>query len=141
MSFLRPFLLLATVSFFLHLAWEKAHIRLYTGYEALEGTLPVYLHATFGDVVYTLIAVGAALFFRGERLRREPQSRDYALVALIGFAIAVFVEVKAIALGRWAYTDAMPLVFGLGLSPLLQMTVLLPLSVYITIRIARRFDV
>jgi hypothetical protein len=57
---------------------------------------------------------------------------QYALLALIGLGVAAFVEVKAQLLGRWEYTDAMPLVFGLGLSPLIQMTVLLPLSVCIT---------
>jgi hypothetical protein len=37
------YVVLAAVSFLLHLGWEKAHIVLYTGYEALEGAVPIYL--------------------------------------------------------------------------------------------------
>ncbi len=134
----RPLVVLAVVSFFLHLVWEKTHIALYTGYEAMEGVLPVYVFATVGDVAYVLAAVLlVALFKGGIRWLRDVRATDYAGLAVLGLSIALFVEYKAAALGRWEYTDAMPLVHGLGLSPLAQMTVLLPLSVFITIRIER----
>lgn len=129
---------LAGVSFLLHLVWEKSHIVLYTGYEALEGALPVFLHATLGDVMYTLLAVLVlAALKRDISWMEKARGKGYALLAAIGFGIAAFVEMKAVALGRWEYTDAMPLVYGFGLSPLLQMTVLLPLSVYISVVVSR----
>jgi len=134
MSILRPLAMLAATSVFLHLIWERAHIHLYTGYEALEGALPVYVYASLGDVFYTFLAVGLITLFKRDPLWfRSAKGREYAILALFGFFIALSVEYKAAAFGRWAYADAMPLLFGLGLSPLLQMTVLLPLTVSIVV--------
>jgi hypothetical protein len=138
MQILRVYAVLAAISFLLHIAWERLHIVLYTGYEALEGVLPVFLLATLGDVMYTLLAATAfALVKRDLTWVRRAGMGDYAVLALLGFFIAIFVEYKAMLLGRWAYTDAMPLIYGFGLSPLLQMTVLLPLTVYITTVVLR----
>jgi hypothetical protein len=130
--------MLGAVSFSLHLAWERAHIVLYTGYETLEGALPVYLFATLGDVMYTLF-VAAAFAALAKDFDWMPKIRlkGYALLSFIGLGIALFVEKKAHLLDRWEYTDAMPLVYGFGLSPLIQMTALLPLSVYITVVVVR----
>jgi hypothetical protein len=140
MTHVWPFFAITAVSFFLHLTWERLHIVLYKGYEALEGVLPVYLHAALGDVMYTLLAIGFMTLLCGTRIFHAPLSRDYALLAFLGLCIAIFVEVKADMFGRWEYTDAMPLIYGLGLSPLLQMTVLLPLSVYIVVRLEKWFN-
>lgn len=129
---MRLYAILAFVAFILHLMWERTHIVLYTGYEAMEGALPVYLLATLGDVAYTLGAVLLISFFTGCLtwfLRARAQA--FVGLAVMGLAIALFVEYKALALGRWAYTDAMPMIGVLGLSPLVQMTVLLPLSVFL----------
>ncbi len=134
---MKSFALLAAVAFVLHFVWERAHIGLYTGYEALEGFLPVYVFATLGDLMYTLLAVGLLMLFFGMRLLQAPRVRQYALLAVMGLCVAIFVEVKAAMLGRWEYTSAMPLIHGLGLSPLIQMTVLLPLSVFIVARLER----
>lgn len=130
---------LVLVSCILHLAWERLHMQLYTAYEALEGTLPVYLYATLGDVMYSLVAFAALSILRGGRAF-QPGRIEYALLALFGLAIALFVEQKAHMLNRWEYTEAMPLIYGFGLSPLLQMTILLPLSVYIVVRALRWFN-
>ena len=129
---------LSVVSFLLHLVWEKLHIVLYTGYETLEGALPVYLYATIGDVFYTLLVVLTIAFVRRNiTWIMNLRIRDYATLALVGLVVAIFVEGKARVYGRWEYTDAMPTLWGFGLSPLIQMTVLLPLSVYISVVVAR----
>lgn len=127
------FLTLALVSFALHVTWERLHIGLYTGYEKMEGRLPVFVFATAGDVAYAFLAVLVAALFKGSLLWfLQASALDYVGLALLGFFMAVFVEYKAMALRRWEYTDRMPRIFGLGLTPLIQMTVLLPLSVFIT---------
>jgi len=138
---MRLYATLTFVAFILHLVWERSHIVLYTGYEAMEGALPVYLLATLGDVAYTLGAVLFVSFFTGCLtwfIRVRPQS--YFGLAFMGLAIALFVEFKAMALGRWAYTDAMPMIGLVGLSPLIQMTALLPLSVFIASLVERRLQ-
>lgn len=129
---MRAYALLALFAFVLHILWERSHIVLYTGYEAMEGVIPVYLFATIGDVVYTLSAVALVTCFTGCQVWfLRAKLRDFLGLAFMGLCIALFVEYKAMALGRWEYADAMPLVWGLGLSPLVQMTLLLPLSVFL----------
>jgi len=138
----RAYLTLAAVAFLLHIAWEKLHIVLYTGYETLEGVLPVFVLATLGDCLYTLAAVAFIGILRGSLVWFMNASRqDYFLLAVMGFCIALMVEYKAAYLDRWDYTELMPIVplLNVGLSPVLQMTVLLPLSVFCTIRVYNRF--
>lgn len=128
-------LVLSVVTGMLHALWEQSHISLYTGYEKMEGVLPVWLFATLGDIAYT---VGAVLFVglsKGDALwilRAQP--RDFLVLLILGFLMALFVEYKAFALGRWSYTEQMPIIpyLKVGFSPILQMSVLLPLSVFIT---------
>lgn len=119
----------------LHLVWERAHVVLYTGYGDLGAPLPVWLYATTGDVLYTLLGVvAAALAGISLTSSRAWSVSEYVSLTCIGACIAVLVEYKAQYLGLWAYTPAMP-VFpfsGLGVSPLLQMMLLSPLSVLIT---------
>ncbi len=131
-----PFIVLALAAFLLHLAWERVHVQLYTGYEKMEGLLPVYVFATIGDVAYTLCAVffvailarDLAWFVRGV------STGEYLLLALLGFCIALFVEYKAKYYKKWEYLPEMPIIpfLRVGLSPIAQMTVLLPFSVFIT---------
>jgi len=65
---------------------------------------------------------------------REATYKDIASLAVLGFFIAVFVEYKGLFLNRWHYLEAMPVISGLGvgLSPILQMSLLLPVSVFLT---------
>jgi hypothetical protein len=124
---------LTAVAFLFHVVWERMHIRFYTNYNAMKGRLPVVINATIGDVMYTLAAVLIlALVSHDPLWFSDAGMREFALLAVFGFCIALFVEYKAMRLKRWEYLPAMPRLFGYGLSPLLQMTVLLPLSVYST---------
>ncbi len=132
---------LAVVAAVLHFVWENSHVGLYTGYDALGGGLPITVWATVGDVLYTLAAFAlASLFKHGIWWVRDTRWYDYIGLACLGFFIALYVEYKAIALGRWAYLPDMPLLagFDVGLSPVLQMVILLPLTVGIVALLERR---
>lgn len=138
-DFLYSGLAAAGTAFLLHYAWEALHAPLYTNYGSLGGPLPLALYATLGDVFYTLFAVAVvALYRRDGGWIIRARGVDYAALALFGFCISVFVEYKALFLERWEYAPAMPLLFGIGLSPILQMAVLLPLSVFLA-RLLLRF--
>ena len=115
----------ALIAFVLNGVWEwgQLSLNLYTGYEGLFGPYPVWIVAALGDALYTLVVVGALALLKKER--------SYALLSFGGLLVAIAVEYKAILLHRWAYTAAMPTIFGLGLSPLLQMALLVPASVYL----------
>lgn len=134
--------LLVSVSFLLHLIWETSHVGLYTGYEHIT-RLPITFYATLGDIAYVLFAVLlVSLFKRSFRWLDTPVHLDYMVLATIGLLIALFVEYKGLMLGRWVYAEAMPIIpfLGVGISPLVQMTILLPLSVWISARLGRISD-
>ena len=59
---------------------------------------------------------------------------NYLALSIMGFFIAVFVEYKAFVFEQWYYLDPIPILpfFEVGLSPFLQMVILLHISVYIT---------
>jgi hypothetical protein len=132
--------ILAATSFALHLAWEFFHVGLYGGYEHLT-SLPITVWATIGDVLYTVAAFGfIALLKRSLAWLEHADAWDYASISATGMFIATFVESKALAFGRWYYLDAMPIVpvLGIGLSPLAQMVILLPISFVLTRVLLRR---
>jgi len=110
-------------------------VHLYTGYGNLGAPLPLAVWASFGDVFYIAGTVLAAAFAK-RRLDwfLDASRRDYTMLAVLGFFIAWYVEYKAFAAHTWAYAAAMPVIPGLeiGLSPVLQMMLLLPLSVFVT---------
>jgi hypothetical protein len=138
---IRRILLLLGISYGFHQLWESSHVGLYGGYEQLT-TLPITVYATFGDVAYTLAAYFfIALFKRDGAWLVRMTKLDVAGVTVAGFFISLFVEYKALAFDRWFYLDAMPIIPGLqiGLTPVVQMTVLLPLTFYLVHRFERRF--
>lgn len=63
----------------------------------------------------------------------------YAVCALLGFLAAWFIECQAVAAGRWSYTANMPKLplIRTGAWPLLQLTLLVPVSVWLAGRISR----
>ena len=62
--------------------------------------------------------------------------KNYIRAALLAAGCAAVIEAVALAMGHRSYIDRMPMVplFGVGLGPLLQLTLLVPL----TLRIAAR---
>ena len=94
-------------------------------------TLGYCTQAAVGDVgiilgIYAVSALAAGDLGWGLRGRWN----IYATAAISGLAFAALIEHAALADGRWSYTERMPLVPGLGagLWPLLQMTLLPPLT-------------
>ena len=131
---------LALIAFVLHLVFETSHVFLYTGYEDLSPYLPITVWAAIGDVFYTLgIYLVFALFKRDVLWMRNISKTDVFMLAVAGFLLAVGIEWKALFLERWVYLPSMPIIpfLEVGLSPVLQMTILLPFSVYITGRFFR----
>ncbi len=132
MSALAHLAQLAVFAFCLHIIWERAHVHLYKDYEGLSGRLPITLWAAIGDVLYTLGAVLLiALLKNNFDWIPSATLSDFVALSIVGLVIALYVEYRAFVLRRWAYTSAMPLipVLKVGLSPILEMVVLLPLSV------------
>lgn len=126
----------AAVAGVLNFAWEWAHMGLYGGCNTeTTGIFIMSAWATAGDIMYVVGAVLlASLFKRNISWIKSPHIYDIVGLASIGLGIALYVEYKALVFGTWFYLDAMPIIpwFEVGLSPVAQMTILLPLSVVVT---------
>lgn len=139
----RIILILSVVAFILNLIWENAQAPFYQGYENFWQHFWICLPATFGDVIITL-SVYALIAF----VRKDTQwllSFDKRLIAAAGtmgaFIVIVF-EKWALGEGWWAYNKAMPIVpyLEVGALPALQMIILLPLALYLSVKITKRYE-
>lgn len=110
------------------LAWEVAHVPLYTIWrDGSVGEIAfAVVHCSAGDVLIGLAALTAALVGVGSA--DWPRRRFGAVAAatiVVGVGCTVFSEwLNVVVRGSWAYAEAMPTVplagFDLGLSPVAQ---------------------
>ena len=114
----------SVLAFGLNLAWEIAHVRLYTLWTEADGLGVAWalFHCTVGDVV---IALGAFLLAAIVLGRVDwPVSLPCAgsiVVAASTMAYTFWSEwYNVYRVGSWRYTELMPTIFGIWLSPLLQ---------------------
>jgi len=118
----------SALAFSLNLAWEVAHVRLYTLWAEADGlgVLWAIFHCTLGDVV---IALGA-FFLASIVLGRIdwPPSRPIAGCILVVASTMAYTSwsewYNVYRVGSWRYTELMPTIFGIGLSPVLQWLIL-----------------
>ena len=121
-----------SASFILNEIWEMAQMSAYletAGYP-WKSTLERCTRAALGDVIIVSgIYLTGALVAGALRWGLRGRSSMFATTALVGLTYAVVVENLGLAAGRWSYTERMPVVpvLGVGLWPLLQMTLLPPL--------------
>ena len=131
----------AVLAAILHLVWEIAQLPLYTLWDDPDrARVAAYvLHCLLGDV---LIAVSVylltAIVFRDLAwpVRRPWTAGGFMIAAGLGFTI--FSEwYNVYVTGAWAYQPAMPLVAGIGLTPLLQWLIVPLLMILILRRMMR----
>ena len=123
----------SALAFVLNLAWEIAQVRLYTIWAEADRLSVAWalLHCSLGDVVIAL----AMFVLAGIMLRRADwaASRPWAggAIAVTGaLAYTAWSEwYNVYRAGSWGYTASMPLIFGIGLSPLLQWLIVPPILV------------
>jgi len=123
----------SALAFGLNLAWEIAQVRLYTIWAEADGMTVAWalIHCSVGDVMIALAMFALA----GMALRRAdwPASRPWTggVIVVVGaMAFTAWSEwYNVYRAGSWAYTASMPLIFGTGLSPLLQWLILPPILV------------
>lgn len=114
----------AVASLFLNLAWEIAQLPLYTIPSAQSTTQIAYAiaHCTAGDVAIAAVSFLIATVALGAaNWPAFHPWRGGAIVILSGVSYTAYAEwYNVYQAGYWAYSSSMPLVFGIGLSPLLQ---------------------
>lgn len=128
------------LSLALHWAWEVAH-----GPAFVETTLPVMDRVwhcapmAAVDAGWAAILVMAAGGLSRAR-RRHRQATTVVLAAVLGAVTAVLFELWALRSGRWTYSDVMPQLplIGVGVWPVLQMSVLPPVVYLLAVAAAAR---
>ena len=123
----------SALAFVLNLTWEIAHVRLYAIWIEADGLRIAWsvFHCSLGDVVIALamFALAGIVLWRAD----WPASRPWAGCAIVvigAMAYTVWSEWHNVyRAGSWGYAAGMPLIFGIGLSPLLQWLILPPMMV------------
>jgi hypothetical protein len=123
----------AALAFVFNLAWEIAQVRLYTIWAAADAKTVAWslFHCSVGDVMIALamFALAGIMLWRVD----WPASRPWiggAIVVTGTMAYTAWSEWHNVyRAGSWAYTASMPLIFGIGLAPLLQWLILPPVLV------------
>lgn len=119
------------VSTCLNLSWELLHFPLYRISSAHAGGIPFHavLHCTVGDAIISAIAyLGAAILLRNLSWPLTSPRLGVFTFVVLSLAYTTYSELRNTAtFGGWGYAPAMPLFFGVGVSPLLQW-VIVPLA-------------
>ena len=130
-------LLWAGLSLALNLVWEVAQLPLYTIARDPSVARIAYavLHCTLGDAI-----IAAAGFILAGLVFQDadwPSSRPWsggAVATFFGLVYTAYSEWQNVyQAGAWAYSASMPLVFGIGLAPLLQWLVV-PVATLLFVR-------
>ncbi len=114
-------LLLVLIILILNLVWEFSHSKLYTDLTGIPRTLHL-ITASFSDVFWIfLIFIPISLINKSLEWIINPGGKEYILIIFFGLVIAILIETINLNLGRWTYKEIMPTLFGIGISPLLQL--------------------
>lgn len=133
----KRFFIVGFITLILNIIWEFSQHFLYID---LSG-IPEYPHliiASFTDMLLILGIFTIASVKNGNfNWMRIPQKIDYFLIIFLGLTIAVFIELINLNLGRWEYTAAMPTLFGIGISPLIQLALTGTISLIVIKQVER----
>jgi len=109
------------------LAWELLQSPFYADtFEAPWDTI-IYnrIHCSVGDVMILLSAFWIVALVWGRSWISQPAWTPFVSFLVIGLAYTAFSEYRNVqVLQRWAYSEWMPLIQGIGVFPLLQWIVI-----------------
>ncbi len=112
---------LALIVLLLNLIWEFSHYGLYTDLTGIPSILHLIIASLTDLVLISLIFLIISVFRKNMGWIEGPKRSDYFIIILFGIIIAAIIEVYSLSNGRWAYTNLMPTIFGIGISPLIQL--------------------
>ncbi|MEX2463388.1 MAG: hypothetical protein WD513_03790 [Balneolaceae bacterium] len=130
-------------AFILHTGWEFGQcLFLYNMWDwpFINATIWMW-GAVFGDILIVLALWKITATAVPSLNYLQPNGKSYLYLIVLSFAASIFLEWMAIALNLWEYSDAMPVVtvfdYEVGLSPIVQITLLPAASIYL----ADRFNI
>ena len=134
----QPWAALAGFAFLLHFIWEVIQAPLYTGMADARHWDAVRTCglASAGDVLVLVTAyAGVAVILRQSDWLALPTGRRVVAYLAIGLLLTFVLEtVNVYVLQRWTYRQSMPVLFGIGVSPLMQWVVVPTLTLWLARR-------
>ncbi len=127
--FLKALVATFILSYLLNLLWEVAHSALYNWDKLplkndVYSYIPRILGAALGDAfIISLIFLLNCLLRKGCKWITYPEKRDYIILIICGLLSSVIIELNALFSESWSYSQYMPLIFGIGLTPLIQLAI------------------
>jgi hypothetical protein len=138
LAFKRSIFIITCLAFLLNLVWELVQGPLYKGYTYDKQHISFCALASLADVIMVLLLYfGFALVFREALWAQKLTIPRVLSVMLAGGAGAILAEIRHLSAGNWAYAESMPIipVVQVGLSPVLQFTILPMLIYYLSFHI------
>ncbi len=119
-------LLIFIFAFILNFVWESYHsIFLYNCCQYIDtlSYLKLISYVSIIDSLIILLMYSVVGLFYGSLWMEEIERTSFYLFLVLGLIVAAFIEYKAIfVLNKWSYTELMPTIFGIGFSPLIQLS-------------------
>lgn len=130
---MRRYLLFFLLTFLLNFVWESWHavyfyvaptsdslaqVGSYRGFVAL-----ITRVAVTDAIILLIILIGGAIIWRSKDWFLSLSPAKYGYFVGIAMLWAAGIEYYALSIDRWDYSALMPTIFGIGLSPLVQLAV------------------
>ncbi len=120
------------ISVILNFVWETAQIPFYYNNQITISTTLFCLIASLGDgIMILIIFFTGKIIFKNNYWIENLNIKKISLILTAGLLLSIIVELAALKLNLWSYSNLMPtlMFLGIGLSPVLQMLIL-PISVF-----------
>jgi len=114
-------------SYLLNFVWESFHaVLLYEGHNINAAKFVLMIgYAAIADslLILGMYGITAILWKNFLWIKQTNKKQNYAFIAS-GLIIAAIIEYRGVfLLQKWSYSLLMPTIFGIGLSPLLQLSI------------------
>ncbi len=133
------FLFIFAISYLLNFIWESFHSAfLYEGMDFAAGKYVLmvsYVSAIDGSLILG-IYLFVSFLWRDIFWLRKMKGKHWYTVFIAGLAIAAVIEYRRVFITMtWRYNQFMPTIFGIGLSPLFQLSITGVTTFWLTRRI------
>jgi len=91
----------------------------------------VDIKASFTDLFFICL-IFILLYIKNRNIRwfDKPSKLDYFIIIISGLIISYIIEHQALLQNKWSYTPLMPLILGVGLTPLIQLSTIAIFSIW-----------
>ena len=132
-------ILILLFSYLFNFVWESFHsVLLYEGHN-LEVIRYIFM-INYASITDSFLILGVyaiiALLWKDLLWIKKMNKKQIYITIIIGLIIAAFIEYRAVFLmHRWSYNAFMPTILGIGLSPLIQLSITGILAFFLTKRL------